>query len=278
VRNKKDRLRGNGGDPTDVMRVTYDASCGGAPTPPTPTPPLTSRPPTPNPDGCGNDDILVPCEGALLGSTGDFTDEMGNPVNKIDYFLAAEAKIGRQYDIFHDFVSAGNWNRIRNSGFPYSTKLKGLVEGGQIMFINWKNEGGPTEWKYIAAGSQDATIEATALMFVNFGQKVFLAFYHEPEDNIRDVAQNDVDQQYSLCKQYSDAFQYIHDKFVASGATNVIWVWDMQGYSNWFGMYENGLYPGDDVVDWIGFNKYNWCGCKFNTWDSFQETLSSPMQ
>lgn len=226
---------------------------------------------------CANSEILAPCEGALLGSSGDFRDELGNEVNKIDTFLAAETQIGRRYDVFHDFLSNNDWNTIETNGFPYSSKLQGLVAGGRILFINWKNERGPNEWTAIATGSQDATIEATARAFAAFGQKVFLTFYHEPEDNIKKASPDDIEQQYALCRDYSDAFRYLHDKFVELGATNVVWVWDMQGFSDWFPYYENGLYPGNDVVDWVGFNKYNWYGCKVDKWTSFEETLASPM-
>jgi len=208
---------------------------------------------------CETSSILVVCDGALLGSSGDFRNDAGQPVNKIDDFLASEASIGRRYDIFHDFLSGSQWRRIADNGFPYSQDMQDLSDEGRVMLINWKNPGGPTEWAAMAQGSQDAVIDQTAAEFAEFGEPVFLAFYHEPEDNI--AALGNEARQFELVSDFAAVYRRIHDRFEAAGADNVIFVWDIMGFSRWYPYYEGGLYPGDDVVDWVAFNQYNWYGC-----------------
>ena len=55
------------------------------------------------------------------------------------------------------------------------------------------------------------------------------------------------------------AWRYIHDVFVQEGATNVAWIWAPGAWAFDVSI-NNGAkwYPGDDVVDWIGADEYNW--------------------
>jgi hypothetical protein len=60
--------------------------------------------------------------------------------------------------------------------------------------------------------------------------------------------------------QYVQAYQHVHDLFVAAGALNVVWVWSLNvgnapncPWNTW-----DKYYPGDTYVDWIGAVSYNW--------------------
>ena len=212
---------------------------------------------------CETSAILELCDdGVLLGSTGDFKDASGLPIAKVDSLLESEALIGRQYDIFHDFLGSTQWSLIANNGFPYDPDVGTLLDEGRVLFLNWKNPGGPEEWAAIAGGSQDSVVNVTAAELAAYGKPVFLTFHHEPEDNIRDAAPGSIAQQQILVNDYSAAWRHIHSRFAAMGADNVIFVWDMQGnLAQYQWMYESGLYPGDDVVDWVAWNPYNWYRC-----------------
>jgi hypothetical protein len=72
---------------------------------------------------------------------------------------------------------------------------------------------------------------------------------------------------------YVKAWRHVHDIFVANGATNVTWVWSPNvEYSNTTPLAE--LYPGDQYVDWIGMDGYNW-GLVQNAskWQSFSKVF-----
>lgn len=75
-------------------------------------------------------------------------------------------------------------------------------------------------------------------------------------------------------ERYVDAYRHIHDLFEQVGADNVIWVWapnegDPLGKPwNELGNY----YPGDDYVDWLGMDGYNWGTSRpWSRWRSFDE-------
>jgi beta-mannanase len=55
---------------------------------------------------------------------------------------------------------------------------------------------------------------------------------------------------------YVAAWRHIHDIFAARGATNVAWVWCPNASSFTAGTAQH-YYPGDDVVDWICADGYN---------------------
>jgi beta-mannanase len=92
-----------------------------------------------------------------------------------------------------------------------------------------------------------------------------MAFHQEPEPAVGT---------YGTAQEYAAAYRYIVNRFAADGVTNVSWVWAVEGYSGHYAKYQSGLYPGDDVIDWIGWDPYNWYLCHNTTWKSFREKVS----
>ncbi|MEL6983549.1 MAG: hypothetical protein AAFO29_14075, partial [Actinomycetota bacterium] len=260
---------------------------------PTTVPPTTTRPTTTRPsttqttvgtttttpaDDCpdGDPELLIPCSGVLLGATGDFTNDDGSPISNREHFRSREAQLGADFDIFHDFVQ---WNELVLRTWPKADVAE-LAADGRILFTNWKSPTShPRDWAAIARGDYDDDIVAAAQKFAAFGEPTFLTFYHEPEDNIRDAGGDNAALVQRYIDDYRDAFRHLHDVFEAEGADNVIWVWDMQGWlGGWESYYTGGLYPGDDVVDWVAWNPYNWYGCvnhgSSTRWRSFTEVVA----
>lgn len=249
-------------------------------------PPTTVRPPTTTPSpsttqpdsGCpgGDRSILVPCSGVLIGASGDFTNDSGAQIPKQDHFSAMEQRMGADFDIFHDFLQ---WNDLVDKTWP-SSRTQALADDGHILLTNWKSPtGGVSDWARIADGDYDADIRVAARQVAQFGEPTFITFFHEPEDNIRDAANGDAARIQRYIDDYRDAYRHIHNVFDAAGADNAIWVWDMQGWLGGFASYyDSGLYPGDDVVDWVAWNPYNWQGCdnhgNSTKWTSFTDVVA----
>src|SRR5205823_6909101 len=68
---------------------------------------------------------------------------------------------------------------------------------------------------------------------------------------------------------YIAMWRHVHDVFVEEGATNVRWVWspnvDYPGATPF-----EAMYPGDDYVDWVALDGYNWGGSNgYTPWRSF---------
>jgi beta-mannanase len=57
--------------------------------------------------------------------------------------------------------------------------------------------------------------------------------------------------------EYVRAWRHVHTIFANEGVTNVTWVWSPNiEYDGSTPLEE--LYPGDDYVDWLGMDGYNW--------------------
>src|ERR1044072_5566524 len=81
-------------------------------------------------------------------------------------------------------------------------------------------------------------------------------------------------------KQFNEAWRHMYRIFQAEGATNVIWTWtaNAAGFKD-KRKYTNNeppapyFYPGDEYVDWIASDGYNWGFSKRNQGDRWRQAL-----
>ena len=74
---------------------------------------------------------------------------------------------------------------------------------------------------------------------------------------------------------FVDAWRRMHRLFEHQGATNVVWVWCPNASAFATGRAQS-FYPGDDVVDWVCADGYNWSpllpgGHAGGEWESFAD-------
>ena len=104
-----------------------------------------------------------------------------------------------------------------------------------------------------------------------FGEPVYLTFHHEPEDDLAT---------WGTPAEYAAAFRHVVDVFRARGVDNVAFVWTMMAWTfdPRSGKPIDAYFPGDDHVDLIGSDGYNFYPRKpGSTWNSF-ETVYRPTQ
>jgi hypothetical protein len=179
-----------------------------------------------------------------------------------------EAQLGRTLDIDRQYYG---WDD------PIPTEQERIdVARGRITLLSWKavtHAGTAVSWAGIASGSQDSWIEERAAAFRAFGHPIMLVFHHEPEN---DVLTN------GTPAEFVAAWRHIHEVFAREGVTNVIWVVVLFAitYSR---ETVSQFYPGDDVVDWVGGDGYNFFGnyqgpqggCRRPVWRSFSQVFAS---
>jgi hypothetical protein len=180
--------------------------------------------------------VLTPSSGAYLGAR---VEQRGSE-SLLQAIQRVEGQIGRRFAIDHFYYQ---WT----SSFPNSSVAASVAQG-RIPLINWKSG---SSWSAIANGSQDATIIARADAIKSFGYPLYLAFHHEPE--------NDLDT-YGSPQEYAAAFRRVVDVFRGRGVTNVGFVWNMMSWSfnPRSGRDAGAYYPGDAYVDFVGANGYSW--------------------
>ncbi len=83
-------------------------------------------------------------------------------------------------------------------------------------------------------------------------------------------------------ERYRDMYRHIHDIFSEAGVTNITWIWVVNHASfpsetdaPW--NHLTNYYPGDNYVDVIGVDGYNWGDCRDN-WNTFPEVFSTTLE
>lgn len=202
---------------------------------------------------CSVSALLVPACGAWFGST---VNPMGGESTAADAVAREESELGRKLDIVHTYHRA-------DEDWPTATELA-LVSSTtrpRLLMVNWKPEVGNT-WAAVAAGASDGLIDAAAgRISARLGSTpFFLALHHEPEDEVKGAGSG-----YTPA-DYVAMFRHVVQRLRSDGAGSAVVVWDAMGYSGWGeqGLYPQ-LYPGDDVVDWIGYDPYSHRGLPLTT-------------
>jgi hypothetical protein len=241
---------------TRLRSVEYGDDAAGGPelaltytrkiTKPAPAPataPATTAPATTAPAPCVTGALLVPSCGVLWGAAaGGFTD-----APRDEALQEWEGITGRTATIFHTYHRG-------NELFPTRDEIAmtGDAAHPRVLLTNWKVAYG-TSWAKVAAGGQDARIDAWArYVKANYTKKFFLVLHHEPENDVKPAAGSGM-----TAKDYAAMYRHVTLRLRADGVTNAISVLGYMGNEKWMSQsWWKDLYPGDDVVDWVGLDSY----------------------
>jgi hypothetical protein len=225
----------DGAAKVDPSPATTSVAIAGPPARPGPGPAPSPGPaPAPAP-GSIRAALLAPARGAWFGfyaQTSVYNQQAAQAA-----VTNLEAATGRTADIDH-------WYEPWGDTFP-TWRQPWDFSNGRIPMISW----GKQRADVVLSGADDAYIAARADGIKALGKPVFLRWFWEMamSENLA----------YSQSPgAYVAAWRHIHAIFTARGVTNVAWVWCPNASS-----FKNGsaqrYYPGDDVVDWICADGYN---------------------
>ncbi len=217
---------------------------------------------------CAPDGKLVPRCGAWWGAyiPYDRSGSLKKPV------YAFEKKIGRKLDLVYTYHDMSG-NKVDGELLTADE-----LELGQdrMLMLAWestvwtqRHHADYTEtqlgWKNIASGKHDKEIIDPQIRRLKaYGKRVFFSFDQEVDARIKEGA--------GTPAEYVAAYRHLYDRFRELGADNVVWVWTVSGYLGSAAEMKR-LYPGDDYVDWIGMDQYNYFGCHDTTdWQDFEDS------
>jgi hypothetical protein len=236
--------------PTTPPTTTPPTTTPPMTTPPTTTPPTTTPPtaapttaaPTPTTAApCVTDALLVPSCGVLWGAA-----VAGNPSDTV--LKNWEGLTGRTATIYHTYHRG-------DEKFPTAAEIAMTKDPAhpRVLLLNWKVAYGTT-WAKVAAGEKDARIDAWAAYVKSaYGTKKFyLALHHEPENDVDATAGSGM-----TATDYAAMYRHVILRLRADGVTNAVNVLAYMGNEIWMAKsWWKDLYPGDDVVDWVGLDSY----------------------
>src|SRR4051794_26320944 len=158
---------------------------------------------------------------------------------------AMETAVGRTFAVERQYQV---WNE------PLPTDYMRWTSGqGRIPYVGWhawrdSPRGPAVLWSSIAAGNQDAWIRTQARAIRDWGQPLYMAFHHEPEDDSRCGTKTD----------FKAAYARVRNLFIAEGATNVTWVLALMAsvYAGGYGGAASWAPPAFDIVGVDGYNRF----------------------
>ncbi len=167
-----------------------------------------------------------------------------------------ESAAGRRLDIYHYYYRF-------HARFPGSREREVGVAGNRIPMVSW----GGTSTSRIAAGGEDRTITARADDVRRFRHPLFIRWFWEMDGADRQPEAGDP-------ATFIAAWRRIVTTFRARGASNAVFVWCPNAWGFETGRAQR-YYPGDDYVDWICADRYNWAPVRPRArWTHFSDTFA----
>lgn len=194
-----------------------------------------------------------------------------------------EQNAGKKISILH-FGNSWFSNGIPNN-FPTSL-MENIRLHGTIPYYSWSSRdtaaGGASQPNYqnadIINGTYDSYIRQWATAAKNWGHPFFLRFDWEMNGWWYPWAEGSLGTTGVIVNgnkpgEYAAMWKHVHDIFTQVGATNVTWVWcinQMSDTSSGKHPPMSQIYPGDNYVDWTGFDNYN----RYPGWLSFNTMIT----
>ena len=206
--------------------------------------------------------VILPTSGALFGAY--LKLDAHNGMERREAITNFETLIGRPIAIDRVYY---NWTDNFPNADDYWSR-----DQGHILFLSWNagyGLGQCAKWADIAAGLYDADIDAKAAALMAFGSPMIFSFHHEPTTHNPGEPCGTPD-------EYKLAWRHVRERFDANGVTNLSYALTLTAQS----FDKNNAepyYPGDDVIDIVAADGYNWYSCQFHPgpWRSIEQIFSS---
>lgn len=175
-----------------------------------------------------------------------------------------------------------NWGNGTNNNFPLQT-FNLIKNNGSVPWLKWDPwldglGNGVSIIDNILGGYYDSYITNFAISAKNWGEPFWLDFAHEMNGNWYGWS-GDKNGGASGVTKYTQMWHKVRRIFDSVGATNMAWVisYNAVSFPNQSWNTPKNYYPGDEYVDWIGIDGYNWFTNDFGVTNivSFNEIFSN---
>jgi hypothetical protein len=178
-----------------------------------------------------------------------FQDLQGSHVDLISYFAL--------FDI-------NDWNATEE----YANVAK---ENRSTLVVTWMANGYGAQ--DLVDGKADSYIRDYAKGVKNYGEEIWLRPLHEANGDWYDWGVGKAGAG-NTDANVAEAFRHIVNIFREENVTNVKWVWTTNASNAGKGSTLTGNYPGDEYVDYISIDGYNWGKCQsWSNWQTFSQVF-----
>ena len=185
----------------------------------------------------------------------------------------AESELGQTagvVGVFRDFAS--------HPEFPLA-EAQAAADRGSVLLIAWEpweSERGTEVQPDMApdrvlAGDFDPLIDSWAADVAAFGDPLMIRFAPEMNGDWRPWSPGVAG---GTSQEYVDMWRYVVDRFRVAGVSNVRWVWNPYVESGESTPMAQ-LYPGDDYVDYVALDGFNWGSAREWGWQSYNDIFAS---
>jgi beta-mannanase len=223
---------------------------------------------------------------ATLATAAMFSSESDAPTSQpvaLGAYISGAKEDPVQIDEFADMAGtspaivmwfqgwAGNENRFD------PPRMDAVASRGAMPMVTWE------PWDYaerktqpeyslrkIVAGKHDRYVRQWARDAAEWGEPLYLRFAHEMN---ADWYSWSAGVNGNTSAEYVAAWRHVVDIFRQEGATNVRWVWSPSVSLEGGTPFEE-LYPGDDYVDWIALDGYNYGDSQVDGGPSYDEIIA----
>ena len=179
------------------------------------------------------------------------------------------------------------WPTNRVADFPVDA-CNVIVQKQSIPHITWEpwTSGSPYPLDGIVTGSYDSYIINYAAATKRWAKPLFIRVGHEMNGDWYPWAGKNNGGATTTGfgdpmkpdgpERFVSAYRRIHHLFDSVGVRNVSWIWCPNNFATPYESWNQpeSYYPGDDVVDWIGIDGYNWGKSQtWSGWTSFYDTF-----
>ena len=178
-----------------------------------------------------------------------FQDLQGTHLDLISYFAL--------FDI-------NDWNATEE----YANVAK---DNGSTLVVTWMANGYNAQ--DLVDGKADEYIRDYAKGVKNYGEEIWLRPLHEANGDWYDwgVGKSGAG---NTDANVAEAFRHIVKIFREENVENVKWVWTTNASNQGSGTTLTGNYPGDEYVDYISIDGYNWGKCQsWSSWQTFTQVF-----
>lgn len=163
------------------------------------------------------------------------------------------SELGKDFACIRVYMEARHWGTVM-------PKFQQVVAAGKLVVASHKTPQAGDAWAKVVGGAYDAEITAIIEAHKAAGIETIVLFHHEPHDDCSDLGAKDATKFRGSASEYVAASRYIVDRFRAANATNVRFGYcgtDRGGNPDIF-TAPDPCYPGDEYVDVLCHDLYNW--------------------